>query len=51
MPQVTRFVALGDVDNAGTTTLEQLLLQTEPMSDAEFEASARASQPDDEGGA
>ena len=47
MPSVTRFVLIGGGDTAGTTTLEQLLLETDPMSDEEFEASARASQPDD----
>jgi long-chain acyl-CoA synthetase len=47
MPSVTQFVLIGGGDNAGTTTLEQLLLETDPMSDEEFEASARASQPDD----
>ena len=47
MPSVTRFVLIGGGDNAGTTTLEQLLLETDPMSDEEFEASARACQPDD----
>jgi long-chain acyl-CoA synthetase len=47
MPSVTQFVLIGGGDTAGTTTLEQLLLETDPMSDEEFEASARASQPDD----
>jgi len=48
MPNVTRFVLIGGgSDNAGTPTLEQLVLETEPMSDEEFEASARASLPDD----
>lgn len=47
MPSVTRFVLIGGGDTVGTTTLEQLLLETDPMSDEEFEASARASQPDD----
>ncbi len=48
MPNVTRFVLIGgEGDHAGMPTLEQLLLETEPMAEKEFEAKARASQPDD----
>jgi len=47
MPNVTRFVFIGGGDNAGTPTLAQLLLEADPMSDDEFEAKARAAQPDD----
>ena len=48
MPDVTRFVLIGgDGAPAGMPTLEQLLAEAEPMPDEEFEAQARASQPDD----
>lgn len=47
MPNVTRFVLIGEGETAGVPTLEQLLAGTDPLTREELETSAREAEPDD----